>query len=215
MPSAFSSKIFLLPNAIDFNRFYTSKNQFANKTTNKIFFKLISIGKINENKNQIFLIDVMKLMKDKGYDVRLTLVGDNAHSSELQLKTLKNGLEKDIELVGITDNVEDLLEKSDLYVHAAKNEAFGLVLIEAMAAGLPVVSLDGKGNRDIIEQGKNGFMVYEQNAELFAEKIIELINNKELYHSMSDYAVAFARKYDIKEYVNKLTDVYKKLTAFP
>jgi len=80
-----------------------------------------------------------------------------------------------------------------------------------MAAGLPVVTLDGKGNRDIIEQGKNGFMIYKQSAELFADKIIELIKNKELYQSMSAYAVEFAKKYDIKEYVDKLIDLYKMI----
>ena len=63
-----------------------------------------------------------------------------------------------------------------------------------MAAGLPVITLDGKGNRDIIEQGKNGYMIYEQDAELFAQTIIDLWNDKEKYQQMSKYAQQFAVK---------------------
>jgi glycosyltransferase involved in cell wall biosynthesis len=106
--------------------------------------------------------------------------------------------------------VENYLFDCDLYVHSAIYEAFGLVLIEAMAAGLPVVCLDGKGNRAIMEDGKNGFIVYEQNAEMFAGKILELVNTPGLYPAMSIYAKEYAKKYDIKEYVDKLVAFYKE-----
>jgi len=79
-----------------------------------------------------------------------------------------------------------------------------------MAAGLPVVCLDGKGNRDIIEQGKNGCMIFEQNPTLFAEKIIEICQDKEMYTSMSTYAVNFAKQYDIVPYVDRLLELYTK-----
>ena len=56
--------------------------------------------------------------------------------------------------------MEEYLENSNLYVHTAFSEAFGLVLIEAMTAGLPVIALDAKGNRDIIENGKNRLEIF-------------------------------------------------------
>jgi glycosyltransferase involved in cell wall biosynthesis len=87
-------------------------------------------------------------------------------------------------------------------------------MLEAMASGLPVVSLDAGGNRDIIVQGKNGYIVYEQNAELFADTIIELIEDNDLYKSISAYAVEFASKFDIKPYTDRLFELYQsKITA--
>ena len=78
-----------------------------------------------------------------------------------------------------------------------------------MAAGLPVVTLDGRGNRDLIVQGKNGYMVYEQDTEQFADRILEIWNDKNKYNQMSAFAQDFARQYDIKPYVDKLLELYK------
>ena len=61
----------------------------------------------------------------------------------------------------------------------------------------------------MIEQGKNGYMVYEQNAEQFADRIFEVWNDKQKYCQMSAFAQEFARQYDIKPYVDRLLELYK------
>lgn len=210
LPRSLSGNIRTLPNAINFHRFNNSEkiNHELNKNE---FVKLISVGSLVDKKNQIFLVDVVKVLHFKNYKVQLDLLGDGQNKISIEKKIHEYNLQEYIFLRGNVSNVEDYLHESSIYVHSATYEPFGLVLLEAMAAGLPVVCLDGKGNRDIIEQSKNGFMIFEQNAELFAEKIIELIENKELYQTMSSYAVEFARKYDIKEYVDKLLVIYNSL----
>ena len=75
---------------------------------------------------------------------------------------------------------------------------------------MPVVTLDGKGNRDLIEEGKNGYMIYDQDPEKFAQKIISLVENKDKYTEISNYCKEYAKQYDIKEYVNKLLVLYKE-----
>jgi glycosyltransferase involved in cell wall biosynthesis len=97
-----------------------------------------------------------------------------------------------------------------MYVHSATYEPFGLALIEAMAAGLPVITLDGGGNRDIIEQHKNGMMLFKQDAHEFAQAIHSLAEDENQYRSISNNAIEFARNYDIKNYVDKLLDLYEK-----
>ena len=62
----------------------------------------------------------------------------------------------------------------------------------------------------LIEEGKNGYMIYEQNPELFADKIIEVWNDKQKYIEISKYAQEYARQYDIKPYVEKLLALYQK-----
>ena len=79
-----------------------------------------------------------------------------------------------------------------------------------MAAGLPVVTLDGGGNRDLMINGENGYLIEEQDPEKFAQKIISLVENKDKYTEISNYCKEYAKKYDIKEYVKKLLVLYKE-----
>jgi len=126
----------------------------------------------------------------------------------LEEKTNTCNLSGQVFFHGNVTNVEEFLWTYDIYVHSATYEPLGLVLLEAMAAGLPVITLDGRGNRDLIEQGKNGYMLFEQNAEAFAGKIIELWNDKTKYREISLYAQEFAGKFDMKEYVDALLKIY-------
>ena len=194
----------ILPNAIDYEKFHCNKEQ---QSSTKL--RLVNVGSLNTNKNQIFLIDVAKILADKGFDFELKLVGGGQDYSMLKQRIETLGLQKSVSLCGNVDNVEDYLRESDVYVHSSLSEALGLTIIEAMASGLPVVTLDGRGNRDLIEQGKNGYMVYEQNAEQFADRILEIWNDKNKYNQMSAFAQDFARQYDIKPYVDRLLELYK------
>ena len=207
LPKNLKKKVVLLNNAIDFNHFVKKEERIQLQV--KKIVNLVTIGGLTKLKNQIFLLDVMKELNKRGVGkYRLTIIGDGLMRTAIENKISKNQLRDAVRLVGLTDKVEDFLKKSDLYVYACVKEGFGLTIIEAMASGLPVVCLDGGGNRDIIEEGKNGFMIQEQNAEKFADKIIQLTESQELYQSMSSYAREYAKKYDIKEYVGKLIELY-------
>ena len=82
-----------------------------------------------------------------------------------------------------------------------------------MASGLPVISLDGRGNRDIIFNGKNGFLILKNNTNLFFEKILFLKNNPKEYEMMSNFAKTFAKTFDIINYVDRLTEIYSKIRS--
>ena len=99
---------------------------------------------------------------------------------------------------------------SHVYVHTAYYEPFGLVLLEAMAAGLPVISLDGKGNRDLIYDGENGFFIEDRKPAIFAKRIVELKHDTVLWKAFSNSGREFVKKFDIRAYVQKLLDIYKK-----
>jgi glycosyltransferase involved in cell wall biosynthesis len=204
LPHFLNDNIYLLNNAIDFQRF--------EKKVSKVPFelKLITVGSLVNKKNHQFLIKVGGVLKKEISGVTLNILGEGRNKVDIEKKIVEFNLENNITLQGNVNEVEKYMWGSSIYVHSATYEPFGLVLLEAMAAGLPVVCLDGKGNRDIIVQGKNGFMVYEENAEVFASKILEIWNNKQLYTEMSEFAKKFANQYDIKPYVDKLLTIYKR-----
>jgi glycosyltransferase involved in cell wall biosynthesis len=195
----------LLYNAINYERFINT-NQKSVFKNNKI--KLVNISSFQTKKNQKLLVDISLKMKSMGMDFELNLIGDGEDKEYIQELINNYNLENQIKIHGIRGDVETFLWDSDIYIHSATYEPFGLVLIEAMAAGLPVITLDGKGNRDIIEDGKNGYMIYEQDPELFIQKIKALKENEQLYNSISKYATLFAKNFDIKNYVNRLLNVY-------
>lgn len=194
----------LLHNAINFKRFYNNQKTYTSTEMN-----LVTTGSLVDKKNQIFLIDVVKELKEKNYKVKLHILGEGSNRLKIENAIKKHSLQKEIFLHGNVDKVEEFLWNSFLYVHPAIYEPFGLVILEAEAAGLPTICLDGKGNRDIIFDDYNGYMIKDNtNYIAFTEKIIELWNNQEKYKSLSNNAIELARKYDISNYVDKLLGVY-------
>ncbi len=205
LPLPLSNNVYLLHNAINFHRFNSVAKPRAVSA-----LRLINVGSFNRNKNQDFLIDVVQVLLAKGHrDVLLSFCGTGATEASVQQKVRDLNLTAYVKFFGATDDVETYLGNSNIYVHSAKSEALGLTHLEAMAAGLPVVCLDGGGNRDVIEQNKNGIMIFEHNAEAFANAILQIADNEAWYRQMCLYAVEYARKFDIEPYVDKLLELYK------
>jgi glycosyltransferase involved in cell wall biosynthesis len=200
--------ITLMHNAIDTKQFIPPL-KLKTKDCQKI--KLINIGRFAKYKNQQFLIDVVRIISSKGYDVELHLLGHGPEFFNVQAKAKEYKLENTVLFHGVVNNVNHHLWDSSLYVHSAYYEPFGLVFLEAMAAGLPIVTLNGKGNIDIIVENKNAILINNSDAELFAQSIIELWQDQEIYLKMSNYAKEFAKNYDISKYTQKLVKYYEQL----
>ena len=200
-------EVYLLPNAIEVSRFKRPFNDL--KMADEQICKLISIGRLDINKNHQFLVDVVEHLKSRNFPVLLEILGEGDQRINLESKIANLQLGKEIKLLGSLDNVQEYFWKSDIYIHSATTEGFGLTLIEAMAAGLPVITLDGGGNKKLIQEGKNGFLIEDQNVKVFSDRIIELFQNKAQYNSFSQNAINFAAQFDINPYIDKLLTIYK------
>jgi glycosyltransferase involved in cell wall biosynthesis len=209
LPLRFKNQINLLFNAINYKRF----SQISNSKNNTALLKIVNIGSFVPKKNQQFLLKVVHVLKERKIPVVLTLLGNGNGINKIKSIINEMHLENQILMPGNVDNVEDYLSQNDIYVHSAYYEPFGLVLLEAMAAGLPVVCLNGGGNKDIMQNGKNGFILEEQNVEAFADKVVDLYSNKILYSNISTFAKQYAQQYDIKPYVDSLLEIYKHAPA--
>jgi glycosyltransferase involved in cell wall biosynthesis len=203
LPKKLIENIHLLPNAINYKKFQN------NNVKKSIKLRLINVGSFAPKKNQTFLVDILLELKNRGIQCELFLLGEGEELQKVKEKAFINGLNNEIHFLGNVNDVEEQLWKSHLYIHSAYYEPFGLVLLEAMAAGLPIVSLDGKGNRDFIENGMNGYILENEDPKLFSDIIINLIQNKELYGKIAEKGKVTAQKYDIKNYTTKLINIYK------
>ena len=198
--------IIYLPNCIDYNHFKSDPKTINSGKT----LSLITIGRLIPSKGHDFLLNVLKIILSKNVNSNLTIIGNGPEKDNLLNKAKELNISEKINFIEITKHPETFLKEADLYLHSSYYEPFGLVILEAMASGLPVVCTDGKGNRGLIEEGINGYMLKERNANEFANKILTLIKSKELYSSQSKNAIEFSSGFDISEYVKKLIDYYRK-----
>jgi glycosyltransferase involved in cell wall biosynthesis len=195
-----------IPNAINSKRF-TKPDGYTKQVSNLL--QLVTVGSLVDKKNQALLIDVVEEMVKHGTDVHLHILGDGPNRQKLQGKVDALKLWNHVTLHGNVAKVEEYLWNSDIYVHGAYYEPFGLVLVEAMAAGLPVVSLDGRGNRDIISNSENGYILPKQDAKVFADHILQLADDKALYTRIQQAGLQTAKRFDIVNYVDMLLQLYK------
>ena len=198
----------LIHNAIDTSKFISSIERDLSG------IRLVSIGSLVENKGHKFLLNVLSLLKQQcNYSVSFKILGDGPLKSDLLEYVQKNDLNDIVEFKGKVDYPEKYLEKANIYLHGAFTEAFGLVLIEAMASGLPVFSTDGGGNRDLLNHNENGFIYYERDAQIIASDIQKLIEDKSKYIQISLAGKKFSKDFDIVEYTTKITELYSELSS--
>lgn len=196
-------KIFLLPNAIDFKRF--NRNTLKEKRINE----LTIIGSLVAKKGHDLAIKTIKMLKDRGMDVHLNILGDGPLRHNLQDLVHELDLINEVSFHGNVEYPEEFLSTTSIYLHTASYEPFGLVLLEAMASGNVVVCTDGRGNRGLIKDGYNGFMVKHRDPELLADRLEYLVLNPSLTHDMGTNAIEFASKFDIRIYVDNLLEIYQ------
>lgn len=174
--------------------------------------RLINVGSFQEKKNQLFIVDIARELSSRGVDFEVDLLGEGERRSAVQAAVEAAGLTDHVLFHGNVDRVESWLTHSHIYLHTARYEPFGLVFLEAMAAGRPCVALDGKGNRDLIQNGRNGFLLEREDASLFADRILELALDRTLYREISSFAQEFAKRYDIGAATDRLVDLYHART---
>ena len=162
---------------------------------------------MNENKNQILQLKVLRKLIDHGEDAFLTIIGQGPMQKKLKESAKELNLKKNVYFAGNQSSPASLLNEANLFIHTAKREGFGLAMIEAMACGLPVISLDGIGNRNLIIEGENGFLIDKEDENIFCDKILTIDSGT--YQTMSKKAKIFAQSHGINEYSNKLLEFYK------
>jgi glycosyltransferase involved in cell wall biosynthesis len=172
--------------------------------------RLVNCGSFTAIKNQTFLIDVMAELVRYNKNITLDLIGDGPLAENLKQKVAGLNLTDHIFFRGKINDVQTYYCQSDIYVHSAKVESFGLVLLEAMAAGLPVVTLDGLGNRDLMENGKTGYIFQKEDPVAFANAVVGLIENRDQSQVISNHVKELVKKFDVVDYTDRLVQLYKK-----
>jgi glycosyltransferase involved in cell wall biosynthesis len=146
---------------------------------------LVTVGRLVARKAVSQLIDMVARIDDPA--LRLVIIGDGPKKPELEAQAGRLGVADRIRFAGFVEEQEkvDLLSAADLYVSTSQHEGFGLVFLEAMAAGLPVVCYDFGGQSDFLEHGASGALVTLNDQEAFRRECEHLLASAELRERMS------------------------------
>ena len=168
---------------------------------------LIYVAELLKNKNQGYLLNVLKQLSDGVNTYRLILVGPD-HSNGLFVKMSKKlGLEDKVIFTGWRNDIGELMVASDIYVASSIREGFGINLIEAMYCGLPVVAVNNRGHRAVIKNGENGFLVSLKDSTEMVDCISKIVKDDSLRKRISNIDVS---NYDCRIVAEK---IYEKISS--
>lgn len=174
------------------------KTANANGHSNCQKKKAIAAGRLVPQKNFVSLIRCWRIVVDRFPDWCLEIWGTGIQENLIKEEVKNLQLEENVCLKGFTSDIYSKMRESSMYLMTSEFEGFPLVLIEAMSTGLPVVSYAcPTGPKDIIDDGKNGFLVPVNDEDMFAEKICVLIENEPLRKKMGQEALSVSQRYEI------------------
>jgi len=206
----------IINNAVDSKIFFNKNHHRHLSNTPKV---IGIVSHLNPVKRHALFIDVAAQIKKFYRDVKFVIVGDNAFNTSVTIESLRKkahnaGLsDDDIYFTGTVTNPEKFMQEWDLFLLPSKSESFGIVLLEAMACGCVVFAHHTAGGpSEIIENGKDGFLINFDDIEGSSLKIIEILRNQKLKEKISVNAInKINEQYDLAKFKNSFLKYYENL----
>lgn len=197
-----SQEVELVYNPVDVNKYANVRKKKHND------FVIVNVGRLSKQKNQKLLIDAFELFKKRVSNTKLYILGDGPLKNELEEYVLKKGLSEYVFLTGNVGNVEEYFAESDLFVLSSIYEGLPLVVLEAMAARLPIVSTNVGGVKDIVTD--NGLLVKSESVVDLYESILCLYEDNIKRDILAKRSFENVLQYDSYVIANKYIDLYEK-----
>lgn len=181
------SDITVIPNGIDLDAFDRSATPSPSRRAEGPVV-LGNVGRLSPEKRHHLLLEVARLLSDRGIDFRLLVAGEGPERQRLEARADELGVRSRVDFLGFVHDVPGVLREMDVFLLASRWEGFGYVIVEAGAAALPVVAFDISSNPEVIEQGTTGFLVPEGDVPAFADRVQDLIERPDLRRGMGTAA---------------------------
>ncbi len=206
-------EIEVIYNFVDIKRFnrnpVTAFKQVLAPNNERIFLHASNFRRVKR------VDDVVKVFTKVNKEIpsKLLFVGDGPERSHIEGLCRESCAHADIRFLGRQEQMEDILAISDLFILPSEYESFGLVALEAMAAGVPVISTNVGGLPEINIEGVTGFLSNVGDVDGMSNKIINILSNETAFEEMKKNALAQAKKFDINTIVPEYEMLYKKVVG--
>ncbi|PFK38387.1 UDP-glucose--polyglycerol phosphate glucosyltransferase [Bacillus cereus] len=160
---------------------------------------IMAAGRLAPQKGFDLLIESFRKVVAKHPDWKVKIFGFGREKNNLQDLIHRYGLYNNVILMGPTKNIDVELSKSSIYALSSRFEGFGMVIVEAMQCGVPVVSFDcPKGPAEIIKNNQDGLLIEDGNVDAFADGLIELIEDREKRKRFAKLGLKNVKRYEIR-----------------
>lgn len=188
------------------------------------FNKNIYRKKLNLNKDDILLISAGDLINRKNYDIAIKAIakcekksikyficGEGPKEEELKQLISNLNLKEQVYLLGYRNDIKELMNSADIFLFTTLQEGLPRSMMEAMSTGLPCIASNIRGNVDLIENEKGGFLNNPNSPEDFAKSISTLVNNKDLRRKMGEFNKEYVKQFDTENVKQELYNIYSNL----
>jgi glycosyltransferase involved in cell wall biosynthesis len=206
-----AKKIVTIHNGIDFAKFHNVEHRRAGSQK----LRVGTAGHLASIKGQEDFVRAVAIVIQSHPDVEFVIAGEDKSSSRENRIALENlihelRLDENVKLAGWVDDMPAFLATLDLFVSSARAEPFGLAIVEAMAAGVPVVATASEGAREIIDDHNTGRLVPIGDTDSLAKTIVELLGAEAERHRLAQNGSAIARaQFSLERMVEKTEEVYE------
>ncbi len=196
----------IIPNGVDFN--VLGQTLKAGNNSAPI---IGAIGNLNRNKGHIYLIEAVGILKRKYPLISLEIIGEGTERENLEIKIKELKLEHNVTLLGSKKSAYKYLKHWKACVLPSVSEPFGIVILESMAFGIPVVASRVGGIVDIITDKKNGLLVPPRNPDKLARAILEILQHPVLAAKLKREGKARVKDFSWQDIVKRLEEAYISL----
>lgn len=168
---------------------------------------LLSVGELSKRKNHEVIINALAKLNNPNITYFICGRGD----LDRYLKDKAKELNVDVKFLGFRKDISEICAAMDLFVFPSYQEGLPVALMEAMSAGLPIVCSKIRGNTDLIENGKGGYLVEPNDIDGFLNSIKKIIENKTLKENMGEYNKKLIFKFDISNVKRDMENIYLNL----
>lgn len=169
----------------------------------------LGVGDLNDNKN---VITMVKAIAKTAPSVHLALCGFGPLEQQLRQLCIDLNVADRVHFLGYRTDVKELYKASDFLFMASKREGLPRTTMEAMCAGIPCICSKIRGNTDLIDEGKGGYLVAPLDADGFADAISRIINNPEKAKAMGEYNLEKVRAFDIEVVKKIMCNLFEELS---
>lgn len=215
--SANRTEALIIPNGIPVESYQSASRTRQRWRTENGFGQddllIVSVARLTRQKNHSLLLQAFARLMPAP-DVQLVLVGDGPLKEELQREAATLGIVDQVRFLGVREDVPDILAASDIFALSSDAEGNPLALMEAMAAGLPVVATAVGGVPELLTNGRDGFVVSPGDPDALAAALSQLVGSSEQRQAMGQDAESKAlATFDIVHTVQSYVDLYEKLIS--
>ncbi|RXJ55395.1 glycosyltransferase [Candidatus Marinarcus aquaticus] len=207
-----TKKIFQVYNPVNFKRVEQLSQKDCKHET---FFNrrvILSIGRMTEQKNHLFVLELFSHIADEYEDVNLCILGDGPLRESLLKKINKLSLENRVLLPGNVENIYPYLEKSELFLFPSLYEGLGNSILEALSVGVPIVASNLEVIKELIENKKNGLLCELAQPETFIQAIKKILEDKSYAQILSNNGKISVQRFQIskigEEFLRVINKVY-------